>query len=298
MVDVNTSFRPDHIDPLPASEPVQLPNEITPYDDSIVIKRTTLYLLLFAFSLFLGGYLMGWLMGSSSGGTVQAVRAAVRESMSTIIAALPSSTGSAAVAQAQPQQPPTQDPPIRYKVEEAGNPALGPQNAPITIIEFSDFQCPFCKSFHDQTFSRLQKKYEGKIRFVYRDFPLSEIHPLAQGAAEAADCANEQGKFWEYHDMLFQYQPQLEATALMAYANKLNLDMKVFQACLESHKYKSEVEGDYAMAIGLGLTGTPTFFVNGRILVGAQPLEAFSAYIDAELATAGSPATAIPTKAS
>src|SRR5581483_1914058 len=98
------------------------------------------------------------------------------------------------------------------------NPTIGPDNAPVTIIEFSDFQCPFCKRFHDTTLPVLLKKYEGKIRFAYRDFPISSIHPYAQGAAEAAECAYAQNKFWDYHDLLFQDQQRLTADDLLTYA--------------------------------------------------------------------------------
>src|SRR5581483_8762214 len=165
---------------------------------------------------FLGAYVAGWVMGTQSGEAASVVRTAVKEAVATTIAQLPGSGDS--VAAAQPQQPPTQDPNQRFSVSIENNPTIGPDNAPVTIIEFSDFQCPFCKRFHDTTLPVLLKKYEGKIRFAYRDFPISSIHPYAQGAAEAAECAYAQNKFWDYHDLLFQDQQRLTADDLLTYA--------------------------------------------------------------------------------
>src|SRR5581483_6667005 len=162
----------------------------------------------------------------------------------------------------------------------------------------SDFQCPFCKRFHDTTLPVLLKKYEGKIRFAYRDFPISSIHPYAQGAAEAAECAYAQNKFWDYHDLLFQDQQRLTADDLLTYAKQLKLDMTAFKDCLDSRKYAQEVQSDYQAGLTLSINGNPTFFVNGRMLVGAQPLEVFTSYIDAELAAANASVTATPKAAS
>src|SRR5581483_4391736 len=298
MTDVNTVLESADAVEDTSQEQIQVPQESSlyaepdPNQDVIVVKRSTMYNTMFVVILLVGVYVVGWFMGSNSGGTVQAVRTAVTEAMFTAVAGLPSNPGSVA---AQPQQPPTEDPNQRFTVSAEGNPAIGPENAPVTMIEFGDFQCPFCKRFHDETLSPLLKKYEGKIRFVYRDFPISSIHPFAQGAAEAAECAYEQKKFWEYHDLLFQKQPQLAKDDLLTYAKQLNLDMKAFQACIDSGKYAQEVQSDYQTGLQLGVNGTPTFYINGRRLIGAMPTEAFTALIDAELAAADSSAGLTPT---
>jgi len=161
--------------------------------------------------------------------------------------------------------------------------ARGPKDAPVTIIEFSDFQCPFCKNA-TTTIKQVLDKYPGKVRLVFRDYPLVSIHPLAPKAHEAARCAADQGKFWEYHDVLFERSPRLTPQDLKQYAQDLKLDGAAFGQCLDSGKYVAEVDKDTQEGMGLGLTGTPSFFINGKQLVGAQPLTAFQKIIDAELA--------------
>lgn len=155
----------------------------------------------------------------------------------------------------------------------------------MTIVEFSDFQCPYCKRFRDQTFDALIEQYGDQIRIVYRDFPLDSIHPEARKAAEAAECADDQGKFWEYHDLVYANQQVtgLGLEALGGFAEELELDMDEFNECLESGKYADEVSADLADGTRYSVTGTPTFFINGVRLVGAQPLAAFTAIIDQEL---------------
>lgn len=284
MSDVQSSLPPASGLQMAAPEPIRLPDEPvlhnTPRESVIVIKRATIYYSVVGVMIFVGAYLIGFTMGTAStAGTVQAVR----EAIATGIAGLPANNAGN-VAVVQPQQPPTEDPTLRYTVEVTGSPALGPENAPITVVEFSDFQCPFCGRFFGETEASLLKKYAGKIRFVYRNFPLEQIHPYALGAAEAAQCANDQNKFWEYHDLLFQNQQQLTKDDLLAYARQLKLDMTSFQACLDGNKDDAKIQNDLQAAAALNLSGTPTFFINGRKLVGAQPLIAFTAYIDAELA--------------
>ncbi len=171
----------------------------------------------------------------------------------------------------------------RYEVAEAGNPAIGPEDAPVKIIEFSDYECPFCKRWYDDVKARLLTDYEGRIRFVYRDLPLSNIHPQAQSAAEAANCAAEQKDYWEYHDALFSGKYGLGETAYSKYAADLALNVNDFNLCMLERRYQKEVNDDASVGISLGLTGTPTFFVNGLKLVGAQPYEVFQQVIDNEL---------------
>jgi protein-disulfide isomerase len=173
------------------------------------------------------------------------------------------------------------DPP-RTKVADAGRPARGPAGAPIQIIEFSDFQCPFCLRAHP-TILQVLKTYGDKVRLVYRHYPLPN-HPNARPAAEASACADEQGKFWEYHDRLFENQSKLTDADLKQYASALGLDATKFNECLDSHKYASQVQDDLEAGDAVGVSGTPAFFINGRVLSGAQPFEAFKRVIDEELA--------------
>ncbi len=164
------------------------------------------------------------------------------------------------------------------------DPARGPEDAAVTIIEFSDFQCPYCGRFFQQTLPQLMAQYGDRVRFVYRDFPLDQIHPNARNAAIAAECADDQGKFWEYHDVLFSNQQALGVADLKRYAEQLGLDVAAFSQCLDSQKYNDEVNADLRDGLQAGVTGTPTFFINGRRVVGAQPLQTFQTLIDQALA--------------
>ncbi len=173
--------------------------------------------------------------------------------------------------------------PTRMEVSLDDDPVLGPADAPVTIVEFSDYQCPYCKVWHEQVYGELLATYGSKIRFVYRDFPLDEIHPEARPAAIAATCAGAQGKYWEYHNLLFSGELGIGSEARTAYAQRLGLDMDRFAACIADEAGGAEVDGDLQAAFELGVRGTPTFFINGRPLVGAQPLSAFATIIDDEL---------------
>ena len=170
------------------------------------------------------------------------------------------------------------------RVEVARDPARirGNPNAPVMIVEFSDFQCSFCLRVQP-TLLALLKRYEGKVAVSYRDYPLSDIHPQAQMAAEAARCAGEQGKFWEYHDKVFS-QAALDRDTLYSYGQSLGLDMQRFHACVDSGKYRKAVESDFEAGQQAGVGGTPAFFINGIFLDGAQPQGEFEKIIDAELA--------------
>lgn len=179
----------------------------------------------------------------------------------------------------------------KVDVSADDDPVLGNADAKITIIEFSDFQCPFCRRFYQDTYSQLKKEYidTGKAKLVYRDFPLS-FHPAAEVSAQAGNCAHEQGKFWEFHDKLYEEQGKLGtgtvqygATELKKWAKDMGLNASQFNTCLDSGKYKDEVAKDTADGGAAGVSGTPSFFVNGRLLVGAQPFAAFKTAIDAEL---------------
>jgi protein-disulfide isomerase len=172
------------------------------------------------------------------------------------------------------------DPP-RQTVAEAGGPAKGPVGAPIEMIEFSDFQCPFCFRA-TPTVSQVLNTYGDKIRLVYRHYPLPN-HPNARPAAEAAVCAAEQGKFWPFHDRLFADQSKLSPDDLKQSAAALGLDSAKFNACVDSHKTKAVVDADLQAGQEAGVDGTPAFFINGRVVSGAQPFEVFKRVIDEEL---------------
>jgi protein-disulfide isomerase len=173
---------------------------------------------------------------------------------------------------------------VRYDVPVGDNPVLGPNDAPITIIEFSDYECPYCQKWHSEVFGRLLETYSGQIRFVYRDFPLTSIHANAFSAAEAALCAGDQGAYWQYHDQLFFQELGLGKNAYQQYAQQLGLDMTSFNSCVESRVHQSAVQEDFDFAAQVGIRSTPTFFINGIALVGAQSFETFQQVIDNELA--------------
>lgn len=166
----------------------------------------------------------------------------------------------------------------------------GNPKAPITIVEFSDFQCPFCKK-SEATLRDLLAKYEGRVKLAFLDFPLAEIHSQAEKAAEAARCAGEQGKFWEYHESLFADQSKLDEESLIGRAQNLKLDEKAFQSCLASGKFKASIEADRQEATKAGVAGTPGFFINGVFLSGAQPQAEFERIIDNQLALHGDATT-------
>jgi protein-disulfide isomerase len=181
---------------------------------------------------------------------------------------------------------------VRMQVATTGAPVRGAVNAPVTIVEFSDFHCPFCRKVQP-VLEQLRTNYKEKIKIVYRDFPLDSLHPQARAAAEAAGCANEQGKFWEFHDKVFDNNPDGSDATLGRFAKEIGLDTTAFDTCRTAGKYKTSVLASNQEGTKLGITGTPTFFINGRMLVGSQPYEAFVRVIDEELALAASaPASA------
>jgi protein-disulfide isomerase len=171
--------------------------------------------------------------------------------------------------------------PARMDVSADDDPSIGPANAPITIIEFSDFNCPYCRQFNQVTFKALMDAYPNQIRFVYRDFPITSQESYI--AAQAAECAGDQNAYWAFHDALFSGQYHLGRDAYETIAKSLGLDSDALLACIDAGKYGDEVQKDAHDAANLGVSGTPTFFVNGIPLVGAQPLSQFTRVIDGEL---------------
>ncbi len=175
-------------------------------------------------------------------------------------------------------------PPVfRAEVPTDGAPARGPAAAPVTIVEFEDFQCPFCKEAQ-ATLAELLSKYPETVRLVHRDFPLDSLHPGSPKSHEAARCAGEQGKFWAYHDKLYGDAPGQGAERLKELAREIGLDMPAFERCVASAKYQAAVQKDVQEGKRLGVNGTPAFFINGRLVWGAQPLDNFIHVIQEELA--------------
>lgn len=169
----------------------------------------------------------------------------------------------------------------RIEVASDGEPAMGADGAPVTIVEFSDFQCPYCRQVQP-TLKRLMTEYEGKVKLVFRDFPLRNIHPQAQKAAEAAQCAAEQHKFWPYHDKLFA-ATSLQMDDLKKYAHELELNVEQFTACVDSNRHAGGIDADMQAGQNAGVNATPTFFVNGFPLSGAASYERFKEAIEAAL---------------
>lgn len=187
----------------------------------------------------------------------------------------------APVAAAVPQAAPQQSQVAKVdNIPTEGYPSIGPEDAEIVLIEFSDFGCSFCAKWHNETYEDLMAAYPDQIRFVYRDVPFR-----AFPASEAAMCAQEQDAFWAYHDSLFSYKYGLTDGAYAQYAEELNLNMDTFNTCMSEHRYQKNVQNSLDFATQqLGINSTPTFYINGIKIIGAQPLGAFKQIIDAELA--------------
>ena len=174
--------------------------------------------------------------------------------------------------------------PPRQQVEVLpDDPSWGPSDAPLVFIEFSDFQCPFCQRA-TVTLKQLSERYSGQIRFIYKDYPLPS-HPQAFQAAEAGNCAHEQGMFWQFHDKMFVSQDALDVRSLNEYASELGLDTASFATCLDEGRYTERVQRDLQIGRASGVSSTPTVFINGRPVMGAMPIETFDQIIREELAT-------------
>jgi protein-disulfide isomerase len=234
-------------------------------ENTITFKRSHLYAVMLPLAFVLG-LSVGFLFWGRNQPELQAAPAPV------------------AVAQDGQVAAPTQQTFRRYDVPTGDNPILGPADAPITIIEFSDYQCPYCRKWDLEAWPQIQAAYPGKIRLVYRDFPLYSIHPESEAAAIAAWCAGDQQKYWEFHDLLFSDQLPLGQDSYVKYAAQVKLNVDQFTECITAQKFKDNVSSNYSYASNLGVNSTPTFFVNGIPMVGAQPYEAFKDLIDKELA--------------
>lgn len=229
---------------------------------TFTVKKTYLYVAL-ALIVGLGG---GFGLGKVFFGSPAADQAS------------PPATSPRPAASAPAPQP---APIVQVSIE--GRPYQGPDDARVTIVEFSDYQCPFCSRHFRDTVPQLLSQYQGEIKYVVLNFPLSNIHPMAQKAAEAAECALDQGEFWEFHDTLFENQSALDTASLKKYAADLGLDTGSFNTCLDSGDKAQQVRSDLQAGQAAGVRGTPTFFINGQRLVGAVPLNRFQTLIDGEL---------------
>jgi protein-disulfide isomerase len=204
-----------------------------------------------------------------------------------------SSSGSSETAAVANPTPSGTAAPVVVAMDVGDAPSQGPKDAKVTIVEFSDFECPYCARFVEQTMPQILQNYGNKVQFAFRNFPLTSMHPYAEKAAEASECANDQGAFWQYHDLLFQNQDTLaglvsaDATngvnqvieKLKGYAAGLNLDTNAFNQCLDSGADKAKVDSDMAAMqdaltkAGVTRFGTPSFFINGRFISGAYPYD-------------------------
>ncbi len=270
----------------PNEVPLEKPREIKD-EEKITVKKSTYNNMLkgliaaVAIAAFVGGFSVGTFDNSDSGLS--------GEELKEILSEIEIKTTA--------QQPGQPSAPQIIKVSIDDDPFKGNEDAPVTIVEFSDFQCPFCSRFYEQTLPSIMENYvdTGKVKFVYRDLPLDSIHPNARPAHIAAECADEQGKFWEYHDILFDKQVEWQRlsssdlqSTLTLYATDLELQSASFEDCLESDSIADEVNKDSLDAARYGATGTPAFFIgnekDGFIkLSGAQPYPTFQAAIDAQL---------------
>jgi protein-disulfide isomerase len=198
-----------------------------------------------------------------------------------------------AAQQQAPAQPAAPQPAPNLTVRGDAIYVLGSSDAPLTMVEFTDYQCPFCGRFETATFPEIKKNFidTGKMRLIVRDLPLTELHPYALKAAQSVQCAGDQGKFWEMKDMVFRNQNKLDGDALAGYAKNLALDGDAFKSCMADGKHLKEIGDEAKYAQSLGITGTPTFIigktsgnsVKGRMIVGALPYENFAAVINGML---------------
>jgi protein-disulfide isomerase len=191
---------------------------------------------------------------------------------------------SGAVVSADGGNQPAANPAAATSSASSDDPFFGPEDAAVVIVEFSDFQCPYCSSFNAATLPSIEEAYGDKVRFIFRDFPLSSIHPSAQKAAEAGQCAHEQGLFRQYHDLLFENQNTLAVPDLKSFAGQVGADTAQFDDCLDSGRYSDEVLLDLRDGKTAGIDGTPGFVINGLLVKGAQPFEVFQQVIDQLLA--------------
>jgi protein-disulfide isomerase len=248
----------------------------------ILIPRSTVNILATAILFFIAGYIVSWVVLSTTTTSLiadvkSAAATGASQAVGTSVAGLNLNVAAAPLPTATPI-------PIQ-QIEVGDSPSWGPANAKVTIVEFSDFECPYCAIFYGDSYKLLKQYYGDKVRFVFKDLPLPQ-HANAIPAALAAHCANEQNKFWEYHDILFENQSNLGSVALMDYAKRVgvpNLDQ--FNQCFSTQKYLPKVQENTRYAQSKYADATPTLFINGQIVRGApRNFQAFASYLDQLLA--------------
>jgi protein-disulfide isomerase len=238
--------------------------------DMVMIKRTTLNYIVIAIAFFIVGVFMG------AAGYERALQSNEAENQALVGQAVGTFAAQLGIVIR-----PTRDPNQRYTVTLGNNPSMGPDDAPVTIVEFSDFKCPYCGRFARETLNQIMTNYAGKVRFVYRNFPILSQTSLV--AALATECAHEQGKFWDFHDALFEDQNDEGRDMFIQVAQTLQMNVTDFTACLDGGRYNSVINNNLSEGQNLGITGTPTFFINGLMLVGAQPYDVFANVINREI---------------
>jgi len=259
------------IEEIAINEPVEekLKFETAPKADTITISRVTMNYVVIAIVFFAVGILVGAISFRSTSAPVD--KELIQDSVSEML------------IQAGLMRPI----PVMQELAD-DDPYIGKEDAPVIIVEFSAYACPFCGRHYQETLTPILENYGQYIRYVYRDFPVIN-QSLSVAAALAADCANEQGKFWDYHDILFTHQTEMQAgdSFFMDSAQSLGLDMTQFTDCYQSQRYIDEVSKDYNDGSKMQLTGTPSFFINGEFVSGAQPYDVFAKIIEQKLAEAG-----------
>jgi protein-disulfide isomerase len=255
----------------------------------VMISRITVNYAVIAVAFLLLGIVMGAIGyqrfdQSNSKVNEALINAAVSRSITAMQDAVDKSVASAVTAAGGSQQAAAgPDPNKRYTIPVDNHPAMGPADAPVTIVEFSDFRCAFCGKFARETLNPLMAKYDGKVKFVYRNFII--FGQTSYDTAMAAYCAGDQGKFWDFHNLAFSDQQNLGRDDFVKFATNLKLDVKTFTGCLDNSDHRQQILDDMTYADSLGLQGTPSFFVNGKFVSGAQPIDVWSSVIDGELAT-------------
>jgi protein-disulfide isomerase len=259
--------------PAPAVQDAQAQIEAEKAAPAATVSRETFNYVVIAFVCLSLGALIGYVGRDRAAFSEEAL---IDRAVQTVVAAVPRG----------PTPVPTRDPNVRYPVEEKGNPARGSDDpdAPITIIAFGDFLCGFCRRFEVETMPQILAAYAGQVRYVYRDYPILGAGSVS--AALAGECADDQGFFWEFHDWAFANQNALNREGIVRIAESIGMDMEQFTACFDGQIHEQSILEDYLDGQALGITGTPTFFINGKIVQGAQPFAVFRQIIDAELAAA------------
>lgn len=247
--------------------------------DVVTVSRYTLNYVLIAVTFLVIGVVLG-VVGYDrlTLSAEQRNAALIDQAVATAVASVPRG----AVVAAEP----TADPNQRFEVNDAGNPSRGPADAPITLIEFGDFRCGFCRRFNDETLNVVLAQYPDDVRYVFRDYPI--LGPDSLAAALASECADDQGMFWEFHDWAFMNQTNLTRDGFLSFAEEFALDIPSFTTCIDDNPHEESVMADYTTGQSLDVGGTPTFFLNGRRIIGAQPIQVFQEAIDAELAAIAS----------